>query len=292
MSADPAVVNALREGRAYADLSHWRKILVRGGDAAGWLNDLLTADLTTLGRGRSQRTLLLTPTGRVRADVHATAFDDGFLLLQDPGQPEPIDRLLDRYVLSSDVVLEDRTATLALLAFPRREPPHVNGGIALRPSVFGDGADLLADAGRVGEVRAGAETLSLLEAGPEALEAWRIRAGIARFPIDVSTDSLPHEVPLGDAIAYDKGCYLGQEAVAKVRNLGHPPFVLLAGQVEGTAAPGDDVLMDGTVAGVITSAAGENGTSAVILRVRWAARAGQLTVADGSPVRLRRSATT
>ncbi|MGH2685223.1 MAG: YgfZ/GcvT domain-containing protein [Actinomycetota bacterium] len=290
MTADLAVAAALDDGRAFADLSAWRKIHVHGADAAGWLNDLLTADLSGLGPGRSQRTLLLTANGRIRADVHATPEGDGFLLLQAPDQPEPIDRLLDRYILSSDVALDDRTVEMALLAFPGREPPETTEGLPLRPSVLGDGTDLLVEAGRAEEVRAAARDRGLIEADPDSLEAWRIRAGIPRFPADLSTDSLPHEFHLGDAIAFDKGCYLGQEAVAKVRNLGHPPFVVAAGEVAAASAPGDEVVAATEAAGVVTSAAARDGSTAVIVRVRWAVRDASLALRDGSPIRIRRSA--
>jgi folate-binding protein YgfZ len=130
----------------------------------------------------------------------------------------------------------------------------------------------------------------LVEAGPDEVEAWRVRRGIARFGADLGPDSLPHEVDTGDSVAYGKGCFLGQEAVAKVRNLGHPPFVLLAAEATGPVAAGDEVLADGTAAGVVTSAAEMSGETALIARVRWALKDETLKTASGVDLRDTRQA--
>jgi folate-binding protein YgfZ len=102
--------------------------------------------------------------------------------------------------------------------------------------------------------------------------------------VDLTTDSLPHEAPLDEAIAFDKGCYLGQEAVAKVRNLGHPPYVLLPVRIDGPAAPGDEVHADGDRAGTVTSAAPEEDGTAAIIRIRWASRDRSLATASGAAI--------
>lgn len=279
--------SGLAGGTTFADLSAWWKVLVRGGEALSWLNDLLTADLAGLEHGRTQRTLLLTPTGRIRADVAATPLDDGILLVQDPAQPTPIARLLAPYVLSSDVELQDRSEAIGLAAFVEAEPAAIEGARTITPSVLGWGSDLIGPPDLANAVR---HLGPWTAAEPEDVDRWRIARGVARFPVDLTTDSLPHETPLGDAVAFDKGCYLGQEAVAKVRNLGRPPFVVLAATAASTA-PGDEVLADGSSVGTITSAAPlGDGRTAAILRVRWAARESALTLADGSPLEVRGSA--
>ena len=264
-------LRALEEGRAFVDLSSWWKVAVEGPDAGAWLNDLLSAELDGLAERTSQRSLLLTPTGRIRASVTVSRSDDGFLLAQDPGQPSRIEVLLDPYVLSSDVRLLDKSDELLLFALPgRSEGTH-------SPSVLGPGSDLIVPTGRE------PDSLSeLSEANSEDVEAWRIREGVARFPVDLTQDSLPHEAEQGEAVAYGKGCFLGQEAVAKVRNLGHPPFVVLAATVHGPAGAGDVVLSVDGEAGAVTSAAqGEDGTTAVIARVRWALKDSELRTASG-----------
>ena len=252
VTGDP--FEALEAGRAYLDLSSWWKIEVRGEDAHGWLNDLLSAELDDIPPGRARSSFLLSPTGRIRASVAVTATDTGHLLIQDPSQPARIDALLDPYVLSSDVKMMDRTDEAGLVSIP--------------------------GTGRIVE-SASARALGLVEVRAEDAEVWRIRRGVARFGPDLTPDSLPHEVELGESIAFGKGCFLGQEAVAKVRNLGHPPFVLLAGTADA-AAPGDAVSTGDSEAGVVTSAAPDApGGLAVIARVRWAQKDQALRVQGG-----------
>jgi tRNA-modifying protein YgfZ len=282
-------VAALNDGRALVDLTWWRKILVAGPDAPGWLNDLLAADLSGMKDGDARRSLLLSPTGRIRADVTVLRLREDHLLVQDPSQPEPIDAVLSPYVLSSDVTLQDRTTELALFALPGHRdlsgPPLVHGWLVTRPSCLGMGLGLVGPAsGRDPALRALKQGhVGLIEVGEEAVEAWRIPRGAARFPVDLTPDSLPHETDVGDAIAYQKGCYLGQEAVARVRNLGHPPFVLLPLRSGDPVSPGDPVLTDADDAGTVTSATPlPGGGSAAIARVRWAAREAGLRTAAGA----------
>ena len=259
-------LDALRSGLAFADLSGWRKVLVSGPEARTWLNDLLSADLSDLPEGATRRSLLLSPTGRIRADVTVAAAGRGPVLFQDPIQPAAVDKLLGPYVLSSDVDLVDVTAEV------------------LRPSCLGQGYDFLVAADRGPEIRGALG--GLIEAGPDALEAWRIERGVARFAVDLGEDSLPHEAGLDHAVAYQKGCFLGQEAVARVRNLGHPPFVVLAAGSDGPVSAGESITADGRAVGSVTSATEvDGGRAAAIIRVRWAARAATLLTEAGSALR-------
>ena len=106
---------AVEESRAFTDASSFRKVEVHGSEALSWLHDLVTSDVGSLLPGGSQRALLLTPTGRIRADFNVSRTDDQLLLLQDDVQPNPIDQLLSPYVLGSGVELLDITAASALV---------------------------------------------------------------------------------------------------------------------------------------------------------------------------------
>jgi folate-binding protein YgfZ len=285
---DPEGLVALREGRGYANLSAWRKVHVTGSDVAEWLNDLISADIAGLEPGRSRRSLLLGPTGRIRADFTVAPFEDGSLLTQDPEQPGAIDDLLRPYVLSSDVRLADRSDDFALLAIPEQALPKASARWA--PSALGRGEDVLVDLGD-DAFPAAVETLAaagLVEAGLESLEAWRVERGVARFGTDLLEDSLPHEAAVDDLIAYSKGCFLGQEAVAKVRNLGHPPKVVLRAVTDGRVGAGDAVSTDGHEVGLVTSATPlPDGRTALILRVGWSVREAALRTSSGAAVEVR-----
>jgi tRNA-modifying protein YgfZ len=271
---------ALHEGRALADLSTWWKFRVRGSDARTWLNDLLTSNIATLSHGASAPALLLSPTGRIRATVTVAALADGLLMVQDPSQPSPIDQLLAPYVLSSDVDLVDVSGTLMLLAFPGRNAPAIAGGETYSPSCLGEGTDLVVARSEEEAVRD--ELTAFVQVSADALDAWRIARGVARFPTDLTPESLPHEADLDSAIDYAKGCYLGQEAVAKVRNLGRPPWLVVSMQAEGRVGRGDVVVANGEEVGRVTSVAEAAGGTAVIARIRWAARDLPLSTASGT----------
>jgi folate-binding protein YgfZ len=281
MAADGAQIDALRGGRAYADLSSWWKVSIWGRDALTWLNDLVTADVGRLEPGRATRSLLLTPKGRIRADFTVARLEDGLFVVQDPTQPTSLIRALEPYVLSSEVALKDRTEETALLSLPEaRAMPQVPGAIGWRPSCLGPGTDVGAPTQHRDRLR---EAVSgLVEAGPPALEAWRIERGVARLGADLTKDSLPHEAALDEAVAFHKGCFLGQEAAARVRNLGHPPFVVLAARSPATVKAREDVLSDGAPVGTVTSASPTGDGSAAIIRVRWAARDRPLRTAGGA----------
>ena len=219
--------------------------MVSGSDATAWLNDLVSASVDGT---EVRRSLLLTPTGRIRAEFHVARFDGGRVLVQDPVQPRPIDELLAPYVLSSDVDLEP-VADMRLFAVPHRDELGIAFG---KPD--GDPGDY---------------------------EEWRIRRGIPRFGVDLDEESLPQEAGWETLIDFTKGCFMGQEAMARIQNFGgHPTRVIRALRAERVLTPGDRVVgRDGDV-GLVTSVSGPY----VIARVSWAAR--EETIATESGVQL------
>lgn len=281
---EPTTAELLGTGKAFVDLAPWRKIAVSGADVLAWLGDLISADIDHLAPGRARRSLLLTPTGRIRAEFTVAVPGGTVVLLQDPSQPGRIDGLLAPYVLSSDVVLEDRTAELAVLAIPGRDlPPNGPGAAFSTPSALGGGTgvDLIAPREQHQRLHRALGKTSR-EAGEEDVEAWRIAAGVPRVGVDALEEDLPQEAGLADAVSFGKGCYLGQEAVAKVQNLGHPRRLLLHVETADRVEAGDPVLVNGSQAGIISSAASWDGRTVALARVRWEAREGPFRTAAGA----------
>jgi folate-binding protein YgfZ len=278
---DPDQLRALEEERAFAHLSGWRKVRVSGGDAVTWLHDLLTADVAGLSPGSGRRSFLLTPTGRIRADVQVARRDEDVVLLQAPDQPEHVGLALSGYVLSPDVTLDDVTNDLSLFVVPGTAASRIAVSDSTSPSSVGPGVDVLTGPGEpaTGFVRA-CVAAGLVEAGPDALDAWRVMRGIPRMGPDFDDRSIPAETGLDDLIDGGKGCFLGQESVARVRNLGHPVRVLRHLRGPGPARRGDPVFADGDAVGEVTSATG-NGDVTVIARVRWEAADASLALAGG-----------
>jgi tRNA-modifying protein YgfZ len=251
-------IEALEAGRGVLGLDGWGATEVRGADAERWLNDLVTASTHDLQAGETVRSLLLGPTGRIRADLRMARKDGGFLLLQGPGQPEPIAALLDPYVLSSDVELTPaRPGALALT--PRPGPRW-----------------RLSDHGPDG-----------VRVGREAFEVWRVRHAIPAFPRDVDVESFPSEAGLDEEPVVDrsKGCYLGQESVARIRNLGHPPRLVVPVEAWGSVHNGDPVFSPEAEVGVVTSV-DPHGPAAMV-RIRWDARDFELKAGNGIGLRRR-----
>jgi folate-binding protein YgfZ len=271
------------EGGGFAELSGWRTVAVRGADAGAWLHDLVTADVRGLADGQTRRSLLLTPTGRIRADFHVAGVYGSFLLLQAPGQPEAVDATLAPYVLSSDVALDDRSERSAIVAvLGGTTAEKGDGALVLAPSVLGAGHDVILSPGEPARrLRQRLGDRGLVEMTAQDLESWRIRRGIVRMGTDFGPDALPAEAGLEDAIDLTKGCFLGQESVAKVRNLGHPPRVLRHVRSRTPIAPGAPVLVDGVAIGQVTSAAGGRGGTDAIVRVRWDKASDRLSTATG-----------
>ena len=274
---------ALLTGRAFVDLSPYRKVRVHGDDAIGWLHDLLTADVAGLTPGVSCRSLLLTPTGRIRADLQVLRRDDDVVLTQDPAQPDHIGLLLGPYVLSSAVSLEDATGDLALFAVPDAAASTI-GLPGFEPSSLGPGLDLLAAQGKPAwRVQDALVKAALVEASAASAEAWRIIHGIARMGPDFDQRSLPSEAALDATIDTTKGCFLGQESVARIANLGHPPRVLRHVRSAAPFVQGAPVLADGEQVGEVTSAAPLGDACVGLARIVWPAVGAHLTDALGHP---------
>jgi tRNA-modifying protein YgfZ len=276
-------LQALEERRAFSVHTGLHAILVRGADARGWLHDLLTADIASLAPGEARRSLLLTRTGRIRADMVVGRLADGFLLLQQVDQPEAIEALLDPYVLSSDVGLEDRSNRLTVAWIPR--DIEAVGSARLRPSILGLGIDLVVPRHEAAGLRRALRGRGLVEAGPDALEAWRIVRGVPRMGADFDQRTLPPEAGLDELIDVAKGCFVGQEALATVRNLGHPPTVLRHLRFAGAPSAGTALFADGNEVGLVTSVIGplDDGGHVGLARVRWDARGARLRTSQGVP---------
>ncbi|HEY5905405.1 MAG TPA: hypothetical protein VIX39_06310 [Actinomycetota bacterium] len=273
LTAPDVELAALSEGRAAVDLSAYRIVRVRGNDARRWLHDLVTTDVASLRSGEARRSLLLDATGHIRADIHIIGDDDGFWLLQDPDQTDHVGSTLATYVLSSDVELDDLTGRRSLIALPGvSEEPDGS-----RPSVLGEGHDLLSTTLEPG-APAGRRFVS-----QDAVEVRRIRAGRPRMGADFDRTAIPAEAGLEALIDTTKGCFLGQESVARVRNLGHPPRVLRHLQGDGQVDAGAILTTTaGDEAGSVRSAAvREGGGTVLIASVRWAAREQLLRSSDG-----------
>jgi folate-binding protein YgfZ len=230
---DPyAEQRALAEGKAVVDLSHRPVLRIAGPDRLSWLHSLLSQHVAALPPGQWTEALVLSPQGHV--EHHLTLVDDGSQVLAhvEPGTAEALLGYLDRMRFMLRVEVEDVTAAYAVL--------------------HSGGADRFVPRSSLAEV---SEPL----AGIAAFEALRVEARRPRLGLDTDHRTIPHEVGwLGSAVHLDKGCYRGQETVARVYNLGRPPRRLVLLHLDGSdselPATGDAVSLDGRDVGRVGTA--------------------------------------
>ena len=263
----------LAAGEAIVDLSDRAVLSITGPDRLSWLDSLTSQSIKSLQPGESSETLQLDPTGRIEYAVRL--FDDGVTswLLVDSAEGAPLLAWLERMKFMLRVELADRSDEFATIGSLGAEvAAAAPNGV---PLVWRDPWTSVVRGGHqyaVGE-HPGADftyTESLVPrdgfvldqpvAGTLALEALRIAAWRPRFASEVDERSIPHELDwLRSAVHLSKGCYRGQETVAKVHNLGHPPRRLVMLHLDGSDGvvpdAGSPVSLDGSEVGTVTSSA-------------------------------------
>ena len=241
------------------DRSNRGVLRITGPDRLSWLHSLTTAHLEQLAPGDSAEALLLSPQGHV--EHHLTLTDDGSAVWAhvEPGTITSLVQFLTSMRFMLRVEPEDVSAQYAVLTVYGPKAPAAADLPGIVTST-GFGTDLIVPrpelATRVAELRSAGGTL----AGLWAHEALRIAAGRPRLGLDTDHRTIPHEVGwIETAVHLNKGCYRGQETVARVHNLGHPPRRLVLLHLDGSEdklpGHGDQVLLDETSVGFAGSAA-------------------------------------
>lgn len=242
---------ALAEAAAVVDRSNRGVLRVAGADRLSWLHSLTTQHLQSLSPGEAVQGLVLDPHGHV--EHHFVAVDDGSAVWLDvePGTAPALLAYLQSMVFLLRVEPADVTAEWALVTVAGPQAPEVPGARRLAW-----GSDVLVPRGELaGFVR----ELGLPVAGMDAFEALRVAAHRPRLGRETDHRSIPHELGwLADAVHLDKGCYRGQETVARVHNLGRPPRRLVFLHLDGTEstlpAPGAPVLTGDRPVGYVGTA--------------------------------------
>lgn len=221
---------ALVAGRALVDRSNRGVVRISGPDRLKWLNDLSSQKLDTLGAGVPTQTLLLDAQGRV--EHHLTMVDDGDAVWAhvEPGTARELVAFLDRMRFMLRVEVADVSADYAVVSVAAPGTTPDTGAVA--EGVVAIGGDLLVPRDRLAGLPG---ELGLRPAGLWAYEALRIAAHMPRLGFETDHKTIPHEVGwIGSAVHLSKGCYRGQETVARVHNLGHPPRRLVFLHLDGS----------------------------------------------------------
>lgn len=267
----------LAAGEAIVDLSHRSVLAVTGEDRLTWLDSLTSQSIAKLAPGESAETLLLDPTGRLEYDIRV--LDDGVTtwLLLEAAEAAGLHAWLSKMVFMLRVTVEDRSAefaTIGTLGSPAVSAAEPNGvplvwrdpwvSVARGGHQYSLAAEHPSAGWTYSEILVSRDVLdtaaALPVAGTLALEALRIAAWRPRLATEADERTIPHELDwLRSAVHLTKGCYRGQETVAKVHNLGHPPRRLVLLHLDGSdgvlPAHGDAVLAGDSEVGQVTSAA-------------------------------------
>jgi tRNA-modifying protein YgfZ len=269
----------LVSGRGAVDLSHRGVVKVTGPDRLTWLHSLTTQHLEQLAPGASTTALILSPHGHVEHEMHLV--DDGVStwITVEPGTAGALVDYLDSMRFMLRVEAADVTDEWAVIWQPLREIDSGRVTWLVPADMAGAGTtdagtDRGGDASKYVDHRPAAligrevlvprdELVNALgdePAGTWALEALRVAAAVPRLGYETDHRTLPHEVGwVGPAVHLAKGCYRGQEAVARVHNLGAPPRRLallhLDGGAETLPAHGDAVVLGEREIGWIASSA-------------------------------------
>jgi folate-binding protein YgfZ len=258
------------------------QIALRGADRASFLHNLSTNDIRRLAPGQGCEAFLLNAPGKVLAHVYVFAEAEQLVLDTVQGQGEFLLRHLDRYLIREKVELVPRPdrhdlllsgpktaellARLGVMSAPSEHCSHVESHIAEHPvtirrvDLAGAESHLITtDTTNVGPVWTALCQTGATPCGMSAFTATRIAAGVPLFGIDITDANLPQEIGRDrQAISFTKGCYIGQETVARIDALGHVNRLLVGLRGTGeTAFPAGMELHaeDGKSVGVVTSTA-------------------------------------
>jgi folate-binding protein YgfZ len=279
-----AEYRAAHERAVLFDRTDLGSLRVEGKDARDLVHRLTTNAVAPLAEGEGAPTVFTTNKGRILDLVTAHRVADGLDLFCSAGRSAVLRDWIDRYTFREEVKVEDRSEACAVLGVCGREaeacvaaawpqalpaPPFgagvasIDGHDALLARTFplaGGGFLVRVARGAAGEIRALLLAKSgggLVEASPECLEVLRIEAGLGTADRELSEQHNPWEARLGDAIALDKGCYVGQEVIARLHTYKKVAHLLvrLCARAATAPPPGSVIRAGGEDIGEVTSSA-------------------------------------
>ena len=260
----------LREECGMVDRSARGKILVSGPDAAEYLQGQLTNDVEALAEGEGCYAALLDRKGHLQSDMRVLHLPNGLWLDSEPGPAPAVLSHLRTYSIGREVEIAEVTEEWAILALVGPRAAELAGFEGLRPEyaqrlrrweeieVLGVatalGVDLIVGAGDADRLRELALAAGAVEVGENAAEIVRIESGTPRFGAEMSAETMPAEAGIVDAaVSFTKGCYIGQEPVARLHYKGRPNRQLRGLELSAPAEGGAELRLGDRTVGRIGS---------------------------------------
>lgn len=303
---DPfAEQRVVRDGVGLVDRTTRGVLVVPGQDRLGWLHSICSQHLTALTDGDSTEALVLSPHGHVEQHWQLTELGGRVWIDVEPGTAAAAADYLETMRFLKRVEPADVTAEWAVLgllgpgtsdALSRAglPVPEAAGRAVARPAGgfvrrTDAGADVIVARSDVAGVTRQLLAAGCRPVGAWAVDAWRVEHRQPRLGQETDHRTIPHEVGwIGTAVHLDKGCYRGQETVARVQNLGRAPRQLrllhLAGENDELPAPGTPVMLAGRAVGFVGTAVHHHEYGPVALGVVKRTVAGEGLTVDGDPV--------
>jgi tRNA-modifying protein YgfZ len=305
--------DALTAGAGLIDVSDRGRIRVTGEDRARLLHAMTTNHIQQMKPGDGVYVFFLNAQGRILADAYVLCFEDHFLLDTAPEARQAVYEHLDKYIIADDVTLEDITdqtfslgiegpkaadiAARCEMQAPHHRFSHVQSGefiVAAISATGSYGARIYGPVGRKDEAVTMIEGAGAIAATAADAETVRIENFVPRYGCDITEHTLPQETQQMHALHFQKGCYIGQEIVERIRSRGHVNRVLMGFRIEcpieskddGKSAPaappaGTKLMQEGKPSGEVTSSAAANGVVFGLAYVRMpGARSGAIAEID------------
>ena len=255
---------ALRENAAWLDLSSRGRIFASGEDRLRLLHAMTTNQVKELQPDQGCYAFFLNPQGRILADANLFILPDRILLDVEPEVRESLYQHLDKFIIADDVTLEDVSESLTAISVegPKAEEVLAAMGAPIPEAPYShvdwDGR-IVARVNASGEpgFRIFGEKLPHTPADAESVRVVRLEHAKPRYGEDIFDTTLPQETQQKHALNFNKGCYIGQEIVERIRSRGHVNRLLVGLRIDGAEAPasGTKLSADGAEVGEITSAA-------------------------------------
>ncbi|WP_030992658.1 YgfZ/GcvT domain-containing protein [Streptomyces sp. NRRL S-1813] len=220
---------ALADGSGFVDLSHRGVVTVTGAERLSWLHLLLTQHVSDLAPGHATEALILSAHGHIEHAVYLVDDGETTWMHTEPGGQEALIAYLESMKFFYRVEVADRTDEIAVVHLPAGSIAEVPENAVVRETAHG--RDLFLP-------RTDLESFAAAKGpaiGVLALEALRVEAHRPRLGLETDHRTIPHELGwIGTAVHLQKGCYRGQETVARVHNLGKPPRRLVFLHLDGS----------------------------------------------------------
>ena len=272
---------AIKKSAGLADLSHLGRLDVQGKDRVAFLNGLLTNDLTKFEENTGIHSVLLNTKARVLGDLYLHSQPERIVVDTGESSGGYVKKILDQFIITEDVKVEDISERTVLLTVqgpssgqfvketlrldvtnlaPLQSHSLGPSLIISRDRTGQGGYDILvpsdeAEAVWQGFLLKGGQ--GPIPVGLDALEILRLEAGQPRYGVDVDENTIVLEAGYQDAISFTKGCYMGQEVVARATHIGRVNRRLVQLEVDASekVKAGSQILSDGTAIGSVTSSA-------------------------------------